>query len=703
MSFTLNGEPYADYMFEYGSDYENIIIKVNVGEALGIIDYTIDAIQYADRDVLKYVEMQGDPTVSIGVYGDTMPVQSVSDENIGINDIELKINVEPAAFEDEKIEGLSIIIEDDEKIVAEKELKIGENTVKLEGLLTGTEYRYAIVMKLISQNGENKSYILAEKRFKTQEALTFEFVSLTDEAVSFEIKWNEIFKGTKAFTSLTLYIGDIKVRNIDVDATTIDGLSPDMEYTIVAQYVNAVEESCEFIFKTKVKMVGYTVNHHIENINDTNYTLYETESLKESQNTEVTPDVKSYEGFNSPEKQTLTVKPDGSLVVDYYYTRNSYTITFVTNGGDAILTQTLKYEAEIPTLPNAVRDSDTFGGWFTDAKLTTAFTIQKMGSSNITLYAYWEGETKPGSFTYSGSSEIKITKFTGTEWDVVIPEYIAGKPVKTIGIKAFENSEIVSVVIPDTVTRLENLVFNFCYDLEHVTMGSGVKYIGDYIFNGVNDGANYILNIYITDLEAWCNISHGKRDNTQKNLYLNGELLEELIIPENITKIGDRTFDNIKSLKSVIIHDGVTSIGSSAFSVCDGLVSVTIGNGVTSIGSSAFSCCVGLTSITIPDNVTSIGDSAFYSCRRLASVTIGNGVTSIGDEAFYDCYYLSSLTIGKGVQRIGKSAFYCCRNLSTVQFEGTKGEWENISKGTNWRKSANIYIINCTDGDIIVE
>jgi len=702
MSFVLNGVHYADYMFEYGSDYENVIVKVDSGSVEGIINFTIDAIQYADKDTLKYVIMQGDPTLSIAVYNEISTAVEVTNEFVGTGSVSFDINVTNQSLGNGK---LYAVVADGEAIIVKKEIQNGQRSVTLDGLKEGTDYRYAIIAEFYLQGDIGYySYVIFEKEFRTERAISFENVNTGFYEVSFKIVWKEDFNGNKTLTALTLYRGNTKVKDIDFESTHISGLDSDTEYTLVAKYINGNEENSVSVdFKTNAKLVYYTVNHYVENLENSHYTLKETETLTATENTSVTPDTKKYTGFETPANQIATVLPDGSLVVDYYYTRNSYTITFVTNGGDAILTQTLKYEAEIPTLPNAVRDSDTFGGWFTDAKLTTAFTIQKMGSSNITLYAYWEGETKPGSFTYSGSSEIKITKFTGTEWDVVIPEYIAGKPVKTIGIKAFENSEIVSVVIPDTVTRLENLVFNFCYDLEHVTMGSGVKYIGDYIFNGVNDGANYILNIYITDLEAWCNISHGKRDNTQKNLYLNGELLEELIIPENITKIGDRTFDNIKSLKSVIIHDGVTSIGSSAFSVCDGLVSVTIGNGVTSIGSSAFSCCVGLTSITIPDNVTSIGDSAFYSCRRLASVTIGNGVTSIGDEAFYDCYYLSSLTIGKGVQRIGKSAFYCCRNLSTVQFEGTKGEWENISKGTNWRKSANIYIINCTDGDIIVE
>ena len=63
MSFTLNGNKYSSYMFEQGSDMENLILKHNVGNAAGIVDYTIDAIKYIDGTDIKDVIMDGDKTV----------------------------------------------------------------------------------------------------------------------------------------------------------------------------------------------------------------------------------------------------------------------------------------------------------------------------------------------------------------------------------------------------------------------------------------------------------------------------------------------------------------------------------------------------------------------------------------------------------------------------------------------------------------
>ena len=62
-------------------------------------------------------------------------------------------------------------------------------------------------------------------------------------------------------------------------------------------------------------------------------------------------------------------------------------------------------------------------------------------------------------------------------------------------------------------------------------------------------------------------------------MYLNGQLVTDLVIPDNVTSIKDYAFRNYDSLTSVAIGDGVTSIGSYAFYGCDSLTSVTIGDG----------------------------------------------------------------------------------------------------------------------------
>ena len=124
--------------------------------------------------------------------------------------------------------------------------------------------------------------------------------------------------------------------------------------------------------------------------------------------------------------------------------------------------------------------------------------------------------------------------------------------------------------------------------------------------------------------------------------------------------IGTLMFYDCDVIETILLPDRVTKIGNSAFENCDALTSVTIPNSVTSIGSGAFRDCDALTSVTIPNNVTDIAIATFYDCESLTSVTIGNSVTRIGFKAFENCVALTSVTIPNSVYSIGLSAFSLC-------------------------------------------
>ena len=156
-----------------------------------------------------------------------------------------------------------------------------------------------------------------------------------------------------------------------------------------------------------------------------------------------------------------------------------------------------------------------------------------------------------------------------------------------------------------------------------------------------------------------------------------------------VTRIGDRSFYNNKTIKSVTIPKGVKEIGGSAFYRCSSLTGVTLPEGLKEIGAAAFSGCESLTAVTLPDSLTAIGDFAFYDCAgmrkitvpgsvkeisfcafgncgKLNSVTIREGVKKIGEEAFTYCTGLTSLTIPDSVKEISQNAFFRCENLKSV-------------------------------------
>ena len=225
--------------------------------------------------------------------------------------------------------------------------------------------------------------------------------------------------------------------------------------------------------------------------------------------------------------------------------------------------------------------------------LLALFTIFGMRASAYDAYVdgiyYNLNKTdKTASVTYHDS-------YSG---DIAIPESIVMEGimynVTCIGEDAFRwRSSLTSIEIPNSVTSIGYDAFSGCSSLTRVD---------------------------ITDIAVWCNIDfEGFYSNPLRyaeHLYLNGEEVKDLIIPE-----------------------GVTTISNYAFSGCSGLTSVEIPNSVTSIGDEAFSHCSSLTSVEIPNSVTKIGDRAFMDCSSLTSIEIPNSVTTIGEGAFSDCVF----------------------------------------------------------------
>lgn len=196
--------------------------------------------------------------------------------------------------------------------------------------------------------------------------------------------------------------------------------------------------------------------------------------------------------------------------------------------------------------------------------------------------------------------------------------------LECIGKRAFFDTAITTIEIPESVTRIEEGAFKFS-KLTTVTFAkeSRLQSIGDGAFSSCR-----LTSIVIPD----------RVTELGKGVFGFNKSLTSITLPKNLTKLPSHLLQFCSSLTTVELPSGITEIEDSAFASCSALSSITLPDGVTKIGWRVFECCPNLTEIHLPASLTSIGPYAFERCTGLTAVTVADGGgVDVDKTAFIGC------------------------------------------------------------------
>ena len=296
-------------------------------------------------------------------------------------------------------------------------------------------------------------------------------------------------------------------------------------------------------------------------------------------------------------------------------------------------------------------------------------------------------DSDPNDFKYSynyGSTLANIYGYTGNSEYVKIPSKINGYTITGINTQAFKNNKkLKGIIIPDTVTYVEDSLFSGCISLTDVDLGKGITVITNGMFYNCKNLESLTIPEQIERFYDRYRYTGNSSDKpfegcvNLKNIYFKAKdiswvgglslpSLTNIVIGSTVESLPDRAFSGYKYLENVTFENGLLVLPNECFKNCTGLKSITLPDSMMSVGKSAFENCYNIKSGTFSENLNTIADSAFKGCSSIENLSFNKNLREIGNNAFEECSSVKNVTFNDSLNTIGESAFANCSSVEKV-------------------------------------
>ena len=324
----------------------------------------------------------------------------------------------------------------------------------------------------------------------------------------------------------------------------------------------------------------------------------------------------------------------------------------------------------------------------------------------------------PDTLTSIGDYALARTSFFSSG------DLIKNKNIVHIGKYAFQDTNIHDMNITENIKEISEGAFSNCHKLERVEFSSSLETIGDYSFEFCESlntiripnqvkriGLGAFAHVPFESITApftgesrtsnrYVGYWFGAKNPEESDSYV-PNTLKSVSIRESVTDIPDYCYFGCESYVEQYLKDGIVSIGKYAFAKCHSLSLHGIPDSVKTIGEGAFKECENVKIERFPNGTEAIGDYAFQYNSSLKNVLLPAYLKTLGKYAYASCN-LTSVTIQRNIESIGDYAFYGNQSLSSIEFFGTKEQWNAVQKGSNWAYATFANYVKCYDGNVAI-
>ena len=274
-------------------------------------------------------------------------------------------------------------------------------------------------------------------------------------------------------------------------------------------------------------------------------------------------------------------------------------------------------------------------------------------------------------FAYSGLEEVTITNYKNQSGGT--------------GATMFSNCvNLKKVTLGENVTEIASSMFKGCTSLTSIDLKNITKING----NAFQDSGivEVILGENLTELGQF--VFDGCLNLNAVKAYVDGKVvgeIGEIVLPDSVTKLGNKVFYEATLLKKVTFGENITSLGTELFAKSTIEEAYLNLKGVTKLPNKMFNACASLKKVVLSQNITATGTDVFRDCTSLRTVqyydengaivgeegtaTLPASITNLGNYTF-ETTGIEKVKISHDITTIGTYIFAACTNLKYVDMTG---------------------------------